>query len=446
MKREEIIKLNEKAKKLLKQAREILDKDEITAEDEAKYEELMSKYDELDSKIKREIQLMEALDHNEERLDALNRGEPDPDDDTTDNPDDDQQRGDPSRRPHEVERGIRRLQGEDVPINAEERNFLAYLVPRDVRERLLETDEHRESYAQWRRAALEVGNDAAGGALVPEGFMPELVRQMKAFGPMGDPGVTRVLTTMSGNPLPWPVVDDTANKGKKIGENVAVGEAPIPAFSQVIFNAYKYTTEALKIPQELIEDSYFLENGLLMLIAELLGERLGRTRNEVLTSGDGNDDPNGIVTAVPVGVTTATNAGILADEIIDVEHSVDPAYRRGTMLCWMFNDNTFKSVRKLKDGDGNYLWNAKDIRAGTPETISGHKFEINQDMDDFGTDGKHPIVFGNFAKYVVRKVKGIRMRLLTERYADADQVAYLGYQRLDGDCIDRRALRKVATS
>ena len=95
------------------------------------------------------------------------------------------------------------------------------------------------------------------------------------------------------------------------------------------------------------------------LIGDLLGERLGRRANLELTTGDGTGDPNGIVTASSAGKVAASTSAITWDEIIELEHSVDPAYRMGPKVCYMFNDNVLRDVRKLKDGDGNYLWHRK---------------------------------------------------------------------------------------
>lgn len=91
------------------------------------------------------------------------------------------------------------------------------------------------------------------------------------------------------------------------------------------------------------------------MVLDLLGQRLGRRANTELTTGDDSGDPEGIVTGSTLGKTAAGTAAITWDEIIDLEHSVNPAYRVSPKARYMFNDTTLSAVRKLKDGNGNYL-------------------------------------------------------------------------------------------
>ena len=90
-------------------------------------------------------------------------------------------------------------------------------------------------------------------------------------------------------------------------------------------------------------------------LGRLLGESMARIANSKLTTGSGSSDVEGIVTNSAAGVTAATATAVTADEIIDLVHSVDLAYRVGN-AAFMTNASNLATVRKLKDGDGNYLW------------------------------------------------------------------------------------------
>src|SRR6185312_4367995 len=107
---------------------------------------------------------------------------------------------------------------------------------------------------------------------------------------------------------------------------------------------------------------------------------------------------NGVVTASTLGKTAAAVAAVTYDEIIDLIHSVDPAYRQSPKVRFMFNDLTLAAIRKLKDGDGSYIWTMGDIQGGVPGTIFGYKYSVNQAMASLGAAAK-VMLFGDFGKY-----------------------------------------------
>ena len=286
--------------------------------------------------------------------------------------------------------------------------------------------------------AQAVGTDSAGGYTVPEGFQAEIVKSMAAWGPMLDPSVTRVLNTATGNDIPWPTVNDTANSGALLAENTQEGEQDV-TFAQKVLGAYKYSSDIVRVSLELLQDSAFDMDPLL---SELFGERLGRIGNAQLTTGTGSGQPNGIVTASSAGKTAASATAITFDEIIDLFHSIDPAYRASPRCSFMFNDSTLASIRKLKDGDGNYLWQSADGRSGEPATILGRPYVVNQAMASIAT-GNKTVLFGDMNKYVVRRVRDFTLLRLAERYADFYQVGFLAFNRIDGELLDTAAVKHL---
>jgi HK97 family phage major capsid protein len=101
---------------------------------------------------------------------------------------------------------------------------------------------------------------------------------------------------------------------------------------------------------------------------------------------------------------------------------------------FMFADSTLKVLKKKKDGDGQYLWSS-GVAIKEPDRIGGYPYVINQSMDAIGS-GKKPIMFGDFAKYYIRRVAGADVLRLTERYADYNQTGFLAFQRWDGNLVD----------
>jgi HK97 family phage major capsid protein len=148
------------------------------------------------------------------------------------------------------------------------------------------------------------------------------------------------------------------------------------------------------------------------------------------------------VTAATVGKTSATSqqTTILVDDLIDLEHSVDPAYRQTAKF--MMHDSTLKVIKKLKDTSGRPIFlpggNANlggGLVTGTPDTILGYPIQINQSMAVLGTTVKS-ILFGALDKYLIRDVRGIELLRLDERFAEFGQVAFLAFARYDGNLLN----------
>ena len=289
----------------------------------------------------------------------------------------------------------------------------------------------------------QTSSATAGGYLIPEEMRPELIRSMLAWGPMYNEDICTVLTTASGAPIPIPTVNDTAvtavasTEGATLtddaGSDVTFGEKQLDAFS--------FDTEWIRVSLELAQDSALAME---TLLAALLGERLGRIANLRLTTGTGSSQPNGIVTASTAGKTAAAVAALTMDEVLDFEHSVDPAYRAGPKVRYMFNDSTLLSLRKLKDGDGNYLWQMGNVQAGVPNTFNDKPYSINQAMDSLAAS-KKVMLFGDFSKYFVRKVGAPLIGAIQDKdFWPGFGVA--GYIRFDGELTDTAAVKHLITA
>lgn len=285
--------------------------------------------------------------------------------------------------------------------------------------------------------AAQTETTTGGGYLIPQGFSGKLEVALKAFG--GILGEADEFTTETGNPLPWPTVDDTAQEGEILGVNTVLNEQDF-SFGQVIFGAFTHNSKSVLIPLQLIQDSFFNLND---VVANLLGTRLGRGMNHKLTTGTGTNEPSGIVTEVVAANNVYTTANgqtgtIIGDDLIELEHKVDPAYRMNSK--YMFNDGALKAIKKLKDSYNRYLW-LPGLAANDPNTINGYPYVINQHMADIGRSGS-PLagnafaLFGDLKKYKVRRVADVMVMVLRERYADYLQVGYQAFMRYDGKLID----------
>jgi len=268
-----------------------------------------------------------------------------------------------------------------------------------------------------------------GGYTIPEGFVQNLEVAMLEYGPMLQ--VAEILRTATGNALPWPTANDTGNKGAQIDESTADATNVDPEFGVMTLNAYKYTSKIVLVPFELLQDSAF---NMAAVLGQMLGERLGRIANEHTTTANGSDKPNGIVTAAALGVTADSASAITFDEILDLEHSVKNPYRRAG--AYMMNDDVLKYVRKIKDGDGNYLWQMGNVLTGTPASLNGRPYFVNDDMAGTIEASAKTMIFGDLSKYKIRMVAEMRLKRLVERYAEYDQDGFVALMRLDGDLLN----------
>jgi HK97 family phage major capsid protein len=293
--------------------------------------------------------------------------------------------------------------------------------------RLNNTQEERAIRRAVREGrALSAVAGPTGAITIADTFVNRLEVAMLAYG--GVRQVAEVLRTDTGAEMTWPGVDDTSNEGERIGENTDVAEQDV-AFHGYTWKAYKYSSKLIRVPVELLEDSAF---NLVQTLGDIVGERLSRKQNRDFTVGTAANQPNGIVTAATLGKTTAGANAITADEVLDLIHSVDPAYRIGA--GFMFHDAVLLALRKLKDSQGRYLWSS-GITGGAPDRLSEYPITINQHMASSVATTNKTMLFGQLNKYKVRDVRVIRFRRLVERYAEKDQEGFIAFSRSDGNLL-----------
>ena len=288
------------------------------------------------------------------------------------------------------------------------------------------TKDYRLVMKEHRNMSLTA---ASGGFTVPEGFMAALEEALLTFGGMRQ--VSDIIRTDSGNDLPWPTMNDTGNKGEIIAEATTFGTSVDPTFANVIFKAFKYSSKPIIVSNELLQDSAF---DLATRIGEWLGIRIGRIQNDHFTTGAGTTLPKGITVAATLGKTAASMTTFTDVEVIDLLHSVDPAYR--TNARWMMHDLVLAHIRKLKDvTSGQYLWQP-GLQAGVPDRLLGYTYQINQSMPSAFTTGQKLLLFGDFSKYKIRDAAEVRLVRLNELFAQTDQIGFNAFLRSDGNLLD----------
>ena len=279
--------------------------------------------------------------------------------------------------------------------------------------------------------ALQEGTDSEGGYLVPDEFERTLVEALEEENVFRT--LAHVIKTSSGD-RKIPVV---ATKGSASWiDEEGVYQDSDDAFSQVSIGAYKLGT-MIKVSEELLADSVF---DLEAYISKEFARRIGAREEESFFTGDGTGKPLGILAntgGAEVGVTAASATAITADEVIDLFYSLKAPYRKNAV--WVLNDATVKQIRKLKDGNGQYLWQPSLV-AGTPDTILGRPVKTSAFMPVAAASAK-TIAFGDFKYYWIADRQGRTFKKLSELYAANGQVGFMGTQRVDGKLVLPEAIK-----
>jgi HK97 family phage major capsid protein len=316
----------------------------------------------------------------------------------------------------------------------------------------LEYLKHKARNAEGSRA--QSTTTTAGGYSIPQGFLAEIDQQLKLISPFFEetsPSPTSVaksifgyIPTETGNDIPFPTNNDTGNTGELLGENTdAFTNATDAVLAQVIYKAYKFSSKPMKVSNELLQDTGV---NLPEFLAELLGTRIGRTVNTYFTTGTNTAQPQGIVTGATAGKTSAASAAITFPEIIDLEHSVDAAYRKSQSCRFMFHDLILAYLKKLTIGsstnDSRPLWQP-GYAQGASDTIDGFRYLINNDMASTLATTNITMLFGDMNKFGIRQVRNMTFRRLDERFADFDQTAWVLFTRMDSKYKNTAAIKKL---
>jgi len=301
------------------------------------------------------------------------------------------------------------------------------------------TDEYKSAF--WRsmrnknsfdvQNALQVGTDSEGGYLVPDEFEATLIQALEEENIFRQ--LAKVITTSSGDKkIPVVASKGTASWVEEEGNIIDSDDA----FGQVSIGAFKLAT-MIKVSEELLNDSVF---NLESYIAKEFARRIGAKEEEAFFIGDGSGKPTGIFNSTggaSLGITGASASAITFDEVIDLFYSLKLPYRKNAIFT--MNDATVKAIRKLKDGNGQYIWQPS-ISAGQPDTILNKPVMTSAYVPNIAAAAK-VIAFGDFGYYWVADRQGRSFQRLNELYAANGQVGFRATQRVDGKLILAEAIK-----
>lgn len=306
-----------------------------------------------------------------------------------------------------------------------------------MRNGLSDMDSDRRQMMKEKRA-LAAGTDSAGGYTVPTAFRNTIIETMAAYG--GVASVCQILDTNDGQMIEWPTTDGTADLGELIGENGEANEGDV-VFGTANVGAKKISSKIIRVPNELLNDS-----GIDMeaFLARRIASRIGRKEAQLAIQGTGTGtplQPKGLAASVTLSQPAGAAAVLTHTDLVNLKHKVDPAYRQGPRVRFGFNDTTLKSLKLLSDSEGRPLW-LPSIAGVAPATIDGDEFFIDQAIDDVGSSNKS-VFYGDFMSFVIRRVRYMALKRLTERYAEFDQTGFLAFHRMDCVLEDTAAIASL---
>lgn len=207
-----------------------------------------------------------------------------------------------------------------------------------------------------------------------------------------------------------------------------------------------------KTTQNLLDDSS-------VQVAQMMTDDIGieftSREDDAFVRGDGVKQPRGFTTYamvadaswawgklgfVKTGVANALSDSTYngADALIDLTHALKTAYLPNAVF--VMNRNTAAIVRKLKDGDKNYLWQSS-IQQGQPSTLLGYPVYLDPSVDDIGAD-KFPIWFGDFRRgYTIVDKHGVRV--LPDPYTQRPYVGFYATRRVGGGVTNFEAIKAL---
>lgn len=295
----------------------------------------------------------------------------------------------------------------------------------------------REALAPEEVRALRVSDDTAGGYLAPAEFTAEVDKNLVQFSPIRQ--AARVGTTSAGSVIiPRRTGRPTANWVGEIEERTGTestyGQAEVPIDEMACY---------VDVSNRLLEDAA------VDIFAEVsfdIAEEFGRLEGTAFAIGNGVKKPVGFMSDTNVAYNASGSASVIADAdggvdgLIDLMYALHPFYRsRGVFMA---NGTTIGKLRKLKDADKHYIWQAS-LQAGQPDTLLGRPIIEAPDMPDVAP-GAYPLAFGDFASaYRIFDRKGLSILRDPYTQAKVGMTRFHANKRVGGRVVRPEAIRKL---
>lgn len=416
---ERVIELRKKRAGLIHDSRAMLDKAEeekraFTAEEEEAYNRIDGEIDKLEAdanRLEKQIQRERAL------------GEP----------------------------GAPPAGGDPAPGDPEKRTLGDVLQDRSV-ENIRDTEEYRSAFAGWlargaealtaeEYRAMQVDSDIGGGYLVaPQQMIMDLLKEVDDIAVIRQ--FARIHQLASAASLGVPTLDKDADDWGWTTE-LRTGDETELEFGKRELRPHPLAKRT-KVSNTLLRKSTF---GPEALVRERLGYKLGITQEKAYMTGDGNQKPLGVFVNSKDGITNArdisegnTGTSIMPDGLIEAKYALKQAY--WPRARWIFHRDGIKQIRKLKDGEGQYIWQP-GITGGAPDRILELPYTASEFAPNTFTTGKYVGILGDFRYYWIVDALDMQIQRLVELYAETNQTGFIGRYEGDGMPVLEEAFVRV---
>lgn len=273
------------------------------------------------------------------------------------------------------------------------------------------------------------GTPANGGYLVPEEFERQVVAALTDQNVIRS--VANVIRTANDRKIPIALTQGSATW---MGEGDAYTESA-PTFDRKVLGAFKLGRMTL-VSDEMLQDSMI---NIEQFIIDDMVKAFAATEEAAHCVGDGTDGPTGIFTASggQTNVTSAKAGEISADDLISLVYALRAPYRRNAKF--IMKDATVAAIRKLKDGNGVYMWQPA-LTNGQPDKLLGYDLLTTEGAPAIAANAL-AVAFGDFKYYWIADRMGMTVQRLNERYADYGLVGFRGTMRGDGKVILPEAIQ-----
>lgn len=415
---EKVLEMKQKRARLVKEARALLDRQEeekrsLTAEEEAEYTRIDTEIDKLTADIeRREKQVERERKMGEAGADPAGKGK------------------DPA---------------------GEERTLSDVLQDRSI-ENVRDTEEYRAAFAGWlahgtanltseEYRAMQADNDTGGGYLVaPQQMVTDLLRQMDDIAVIRQYATVHSLTRAAS--LGVVSLDKDADdwdwtEELKTGQETDIGFGKRTLTPHPLAKRTKVSNTLLRIASL----------GPEALVRERLSYKLGTTQEKAYMTGDGNKKPLGLFVASKDGIDTSrdvstgnTDTSVTGDGLINAKHELKGAYL--PRARWIFHRHVIREIRKLKDGEGRYLWQP-GLLGGAPDRILELPYTLSEFAPNTLTTGKYVGILGDFKYYWILDSLEMQFQRLVELYAETNQTGFIGRYEGDGQPVLAEAFVRV---
>ena len=338
---------------------------------------------------------------------------------------------------------------EQPETDAEFRNRFAHLSPRDraaIEHR--STKEYRRKYANWLTNGaeyrdLQAGSDTQGGYLVaPIQFVDELIVNKKNLVFLREISTLHTVTDSQGLGAPSLDVDVSApvwtNEIATGNDDTTMRFGKRELYPHPLAKLVKISNRLLRVNTVPAEGT----------VRDRLAYQFSVTEENAFLNGDGNQQPLGVFFASPMGISTGRDvsseatAALSADGLIDAKYTLKQQYLNSKNLRWVMHRSAVAAVRKLKTGDGQYIWQP-GLSQGRPDLLLDVPVCMSEYAPSTFTTGDYIAVLGDFAYYWIADALTVEIQRLNELYAQTNQTGFIGREEVDGMPVLEEAFVRV---